>query len=217
MQAAQAYRSLRGLQIALAWLLGAVGVVAILLGAAIVHRVDLLGDAGNGRSISTRSANHADDLVGTAAGWLILLTVAIFVVLIVFLYRASKNTAIWDQSTPRWSPGWTIGGWFIPIANLVIPALVVRDIWARTPRYLSDGSRGNESDASWVWTWWAAWIAVPILFRIAAAVQDGASTVSALQSSDYVRIAGVVVFVFAALFLNHVTRSLNEAQEMLGR
>ena len=62
-----------------------------------------------------------------------VISLAIFVVFIVYLYRASKNTELWDTTPRTWTPGWTIGGWFIPIANFVIPALVVSDSWRRTP------------------------------------------------------------------------------------
>ena len=32
----------------------------------------------------------------------------------------------------RWTPGWAIGGWFIPLANFVIPFLVVLETWRRS-------------------------------------------------------------------------------------
>jgi hypothetical protein len=28
----------------------------------------------------------------------------------------------------KWAPGWAVGGWFVPVAGLVIPYLVVRDV-----------------------------------------------------------------------------------------
>ncbi|GIF62464.1 hypothetical protein Ais01nite_04990 [Asanoa ishikariensis] len=46
---------------------------------------------------------------------------------IAWLYQASR-TAQRLAGASTWAPGWAVGGWFIPIANLAIPYLVVRDL-----------------------------------------------------------------------------------------
>lgn len=85
------------------------------------------------------------------------------VLLIVFLYRASKALSARGPEGTTWGTGWTIGGWFVPIANLIIPRLVVGELekiaqvpyggvpigaeWKRAHRsVVSDG-------------WWLMWVA----------------------------------------------------------
>lgn len=46
------------------------------------------------------------------------------------------------------SPGMTVGAWFIPVANLVLPALVLRDGW-RTAN-----GRGGNLAFLWMIAWW---------------------------------------------------------------
>ena len=52
-----------------------------------------------------------------------LLIVAIAPTFIVWLFLVLKNLVM--RGIRVWAPGWAIGGWFIPVANLVLPALVV--------------------------------------------------------------------------------------------
>ena len=60
-------------------------------------------------------------------GW--LYTAATFMV---WLYQARQALDRRGETGMRWATGWTIGGWFIPLANLVIPARVVAEVYARS-------------------------------------------------------------------------------------
>jgi hypothetical protein len=80
----------------------------------------------------------ADSLVGGGTNVLIAfsgsallvlaITIAAFVVEIIWLYRARKNVDAFVGAAPQWAVGWTIGAWFIPLANMVLPALVMADV-----------------------------------------------------------------------------------------
>lgn len=77
--------------------------------------------------------------------WLELaLALASIVVVLVFLHGAF--TAL--RGRAHFSPGMAVGGWFIPIANFVIPALVLRDGWRA-----SAGSGGGIAFL-WMIAWW---------------------------------------------------------------
>jgi hypothetical protein len=51
-----------------------------------------------------------------------------FVALLVWLHRARVNLAGIPGAEPSWGPGWTIGAWFIPLANLFLVPAVVADV-----------------------------------------------------------------------------------------
>jgi hypothetical protein len=55
-------------------------------------------------------------------------SIAAFVLEVIWLYRARRNLDAFPEASPQWAAGWTIGAWFIPIANLVLPALVIADV-----------------------------------------------------------------------------------------
>ncbi|WP_255779434.1 DUF4328 domain-containing protein [Dactylosporangium sp. AC04546] len=53
------------------------------------------------------------------------------VVFIVWLYLAHDNFGRRDNPL-EWRKGWVIAGWFVPVANLVIPGQVVKEVYRRS-------------------------------------------------------------------------------------
>lgn len=47
------------------------------------------------------------------------------VLFIIWLWRARKNVDAFPESTVSYGPGWAIGSWFVPLANLFIPCSFV--------------------------------------------------------------------------------------------
>lgn len=76
------------------------------------------------------------------------------VVFIAWLGRARRNLLDFKGEARAYSPGWTIGAWFVPIANLIMPALVTADV-----------ARGSTTDPATkrklltlVWLWWPCYV-----------------------------------------------------------
>ncbi|MEV6597269.1 DUF4328 domain-containing protein [Actinoplanes sp. NPDC051346] len=119
----------------------------------------------------TRDAITADEDLGQATDLaLVALIVAGAVTLIALLFtgiaficwlhRARKNLDEFGGSLPlKWSPGWAIGGWFVPVANLVIPLLVVNEVDRVTESRLMDakgwpsGGPRRGRFAAWATLW----------------------------------------------------------------
>lgn len=51
--------------------------------------------------------------------------------------------------TTSWSPGWAVGGWFVPLANAVLPWLTVRD-----------ALKALGKPTALAGAWWIAWLLV---------------------------------------------------------
>ena len=85
-------------------------------------------------------------IIGTIVG---LLSRA---VLIAWLCRARSNVEVFADAQPDWRRGWVFGGWFVPIANAVLPYMVIADV----ARNSADEVTGRETagQASRVWLWW---------------------------------------------------------------
>jgi len=76
------------------------------------------------------------------------------VIYLAWLGRARRNLLAFKGEERQYSPGWTIGAWLIPLANLIMPALVTADI-----------VRGSTTDPAaqrklitLVWVWWACYL-----------------------------------------------------------
>jgi Domain of unknown function (DUF4328) len=83
------------------------------------------------------------------------------VLFLIWLYRASKNLRPLGASQIEFTPGWAVGWFFIPLANLVNPYRVVKEIWVKSePKIAGAGESywqqsGSTTLLGW---WWAAWL-----------------------------------------------------------
>ncbi|MEV6276913.1 DUF4328 domain-containing protein [Nocardia sp. NPDC051832] len=79
------------------------------------------------------------------------------VVFLCWLMRARMNADALRPHAGGLSRGWAIGAWFLPIANLIMPALVVYQVWR-------DSHPAQRSAGALVWVWWLAWISAWVVF-----------------------------------------------------
>jgi hypothetical protein len=130
-------RSLKGLSVALLVLLLLVALVDIVGAASLFNRAGLLDDLLDGNVPSLQEVSDADDAVGATLGFHALGVLAVAVVLIVWQWRHAKNAEVLGVRGGL-GPGWAIGGWFIPIANFILPGMQMfqsskgSDVAART-------------------------------------------------------------------------------------
>lgn len=124
----------------------------------------------------------AGDLVGSADALLaygsvsvltVLASMAYFTLFLTWLYRMYKNL-FWFSAAgelpPRYTPGWSVGCWFVPIMNLFRPAQVMADVFL-----ISDP--GSTAEAPYtmsrlVQAWWAVWLISTVFANIAARLDD---------------------------------------------
>jgi hypothetical protein len=195
------FRSLQAPAIALTWLLGASILAAVVAAILTFSHLSKVEDAFDNPTISNvQSANDAADAVNGVGGVVELLSIAIFVLLVVLLFRASKNTELWNHESRTWRPGWAIAGWFIPIANFVIPFLVTRDVWRRTPP--------EDTGTGILWVWWLLFLIGAIAFR----VEITTNTLSEHRTEDWLHIVGALAYAGAAIPLIVMVRSLATRQ-----
>jgi hypothetical protein len=86
-----------------------------------------------------------------------------------WFYRAYKNLKVWRIPGLKYSAGWAVGYFFIPILNLFRPYQVAQEIWkASDPRVSIEAGpqwRDN-SGSSVIGGWWTFWLFSNIFARI---------------------------------------------------
>ncbi len=84
--------------------------------------------------------------IGLAYGAAFILSIVGF---LLWIHQAARNA---DALGPRgeFSPGWSVGWWFIPVANLWKPLQVMSEIWNR--------SHPSAMSPHLLWPWWGAWV-----------------------------------------------------------
>jgi hypothetical protein len=201
----RSYRSIAGLTTALTWVVAAAIAAAIgCAGAYVNHRV--VNDRLYTEIFVPRDdVTSARDIVNGMASLYGALAVATFVLVIIWLFRAVKNTELWNVDRGRWAPGWAIGGWFIPLANIVIPFLVFSSTWRR-----SDGRPGARAPLPLiVWAWWILFVIGEVMIQI----EFDVNTKSSLDARDTLRIVGFAVIAASGGFLIACVRRMNHMQQ----
>jgi len=93
---------------------------------------------------------------------LLLLYLIASPLLMAFLFRAHRTLAALQAPAPRYAAHWTVTGFLVPFANLVMPFLVVRDLW----RAGAAGPGGEPTAASaspLPRLWWEIWLVGVVL------------------------------------------------------
>lgn len=144
-----------------------------------------------------------------------VLTAAIAVVAIVYvivfcvwLYRSAANNRALGASGLKYSPGWTVGWFFIPFANLVMPYRTVREVW------LTSQDRAVRGAAPLVQAWWGTYILSSAANRIAAIMLKNmnADDTSEVFQQLYVDMAGLALGIVAAFLSLVIIGRVTHAQ-----
>ena len=188
-------------------------IAAVQLIAAIVlfYRSSLLFDAADGDFPGSSEADSADAGVAATTALHALLYLAIAVVFIVWQYRHAKNAELLGRRGGL-GAGWAIGGWFIPLANLLLPAVQI----FRSAQVSDD--RTGRGPA--VVIPWAILFGLGLLLRV---VQFGLSPtdeflttpsdVEVAATSDVIGAFAMLVLIAAAVLCIVMVRSLTTRQD----
>jgi hypothetical protein len=211
------WRSLRGLTQALTVLFSIHIGLSVLLIIGVINHLSVLSDKEvGGLVIDTDAVNDAQAfpvamllLAGSVA-------LAIFVLLIIWLYRAAKNNEALGRQNPRLGPGWAIGGWFIPVAWWVIPFIVMDDVWRGSdpsiPRGDPSWRRSSTLPAIWAWLVTAVLLSIPN-FIASSGGDVRADEPEKVRRDDTLRIIAAVGGIVAAVFAIVVIRRIAARQE----
>ncbi|MGP4086691.1 DUF4328 domain-containing protein [Streptomyces sp. KR55] len=104
------------------------------------------------------------------------------VMFIVWFFRMRRSTGLLAPDRFRNGPGWAIGAWFIPIANLWMPYRIALDMWGAASPLPADG----ESFRAPMWPvnlWWGLFVFNTLLSRYAARHFDRADTLVELRDA----------------------------------
>lgn len=91
-------------------------------------------------------------------------TIALAVLTMIWMFRVARNQRALGRPG-RWSPGWAIGGWFLPPVLFVIPLLMLRELWKGSdPSVPRSGDAWRSApDGPIVWVWWVLYGLIPTL------------------------------------------------------
>jgi hypothetical protein len=146
--------------------------------------------------------------IGFALIFHALAMVASIVVVALWIYRAHANLRAAGVEGLAFSPGWAVGWYFIPIANLFKPFQAMRELWNTT--HGQSGGYTEPAD-SLLTAWWGTWIAGNVLSNIGTRLGRYGGSESS-SAGEIVNVLAVGLLIAAAWFLLQIVQSVTAAQ-----
>ncbi|MFD7699795.1 DUF4328 domain-containing protein [Streptomyces caelestis] len=126
------------------------------------------------------------------------------VLFITWFFLMRRRTELLAPNWFRKGPGWAIGAWFVPVANLWLPYRIASDMWNACALLPTEG-RSHRLPMWPVNLWWGLFVGTTLLGRFTAARLDMTDSLAGLNDAVtlylavdllYVAVAGAaVVFV----------------------
>ena len=156
---------------------------------AVIQAVQVAADLAHGTGVTVildQSGRQIQDQIEPAPlGPVVsLLTLGTGILWLIWQHKAQRD--LYARGVPglRYTPGWAVGWWFVPLASFVLPYLCMRELFINAG--VAAGGMPPRSRSDWrVPAWWIAYLGsslllvvafVPLLGAVLASVGDQVET-----------------------------------------
>jgi hypothetical protein len=147
--------------------------------------------------------------VNSALLWVIL---AAGIVWLVWQHRSQSNLRALGAAGIKYTPGWAVGWWFIPFANVVLPFLTMRELWRASDPQSGSTEWLARRTTPLLGFWWAGWLVTQTLFQIGRGIDRDLKTIGDLRGEAWFFIAGNFALVVTGVLAILVVRSIDARQ-----
>jgi hypothetical protein len=209
------YKTITGLAqlVQLMFLISALVAVASIISEFM--QANLLIKALHGKYVTMAQALANDDrqaIIGWITFGVYIISAIIF---LIWVYRANKNLHAFKNPTLRFSPGWAVGWWFVPIMSLFRPYQVVNEIKkASNPDIdASIHSVVTLTASPIVGIWWAFFLTSHYIgwFAFRYILRD--DTINDLLNATYAYIASDTVDIVGFIITIIMVRKISQSQD----
>src|SRR5207249_600962 len=205
-------RPFRAAEASTNWLTGALvlaGVVSVFAIDYITYDLHTLYDLSAGSPVALERSRAHTRLQDMSTAFVVVFVLTA-VVWLVWQYRAHANLRAIGAQDLRFSPITAVGSWFVPVGNLLLPYLAVRELWKGSDPEAGVTDWKGRRTTPLVALWWVGWWAGIALGATGLrSVPGGAPTTSELISRDWFFVAACGVFIFTAVAAIALIRQIN--------
>lgn len=187
-----------------------------------IMQLDLL----NSLSISQAQADENDTRQRVIGISYIAVSVITGIIFLKWIYRANVNcrgfihnlspdeTGLFRKRIPEFTPGWSIGYYFIPFLNLYKPYKAMREIFAisENPK---DWYNIKLTDKTLIY-WWALWLISNSLSQLSFRLSLKADTIESLQNSTTISIISETLdLILSVVCINLVSKIFSKQERLV--
>jgi hypothetical protein len=199
----------------LRWLLIATALIHIVYGACNVLQALMLSAMINdlpSQSMLAAATMARELREGAPVVLLTIVYCGAILVFAVWTYRMNANIHALGSNL-RFTPGWAVGWYFVPIANLWKPYQVMRELWlvSNNP---ADWQTGRTSKLlSWWWTAWLTYLFFPLVsFVYVVRLSVQGNVFSQLRLMEFFGVVYAVLGLVAAILAYFMVTKISELQ-----
>lgn len=207
------YRSAKSLSYIVMTILGGIALCSafyIIMSIVMMAFPDARMDLGDGDSL-----NIGLGLIGLAAILEIFLRILTIIFFLIWEYRSFNNLSALRARNLEYSPGWAVGWWFIPFANLVKPFQVMRELWNESDPDFDEETGFLHTSAGTpeiIGFWWGTLLLSGFIGRIADRMVDSKSG----EPSEFFPVALIVASILqlaASILIILIVKGITDRQE----
>ena len=194
----------------------ALGLMTVISIISTVAEIGLLQQVASGVAVSDADATRNDNrqaLIGYVYLGVFAVTVIAF---LSWINGASSNLQSLGVRDQRFSPGWAVGAWFVPIVMLFRPYQIMKEIWKGSYPASSDTTAAGWESASvspLLGFWWAAWLVSNWLSNLVLRqFLSGGTTVDALILTDWINVVSSAISLSAMVMVIVLVRQISANQ-----
>lgn len=197
------------------WVVGlliAAAAIAFLSTILALNEIRLIGDIGAGRFVSESQAQRADVMFGITGVIQVMVFIGTVIAWCIWQHRAQSNLSPLYSHELKFSPGWAVGWWFIPFANLFKPYQAMKELWqASDPNAEPTGWKQSQVSSALGW-WWVSYLAAGLLGNLFGRFPE--ETIEQIQTGFYLAISSDVALIVAAFLAIFLIREIHRRQEL---
>jgi len=142
-----------------------------------------------------------------------ILSIGLFIITAIFfgrwIYRAHQNVRALGERDLRFTPGWAVGYFFVPIFGLWRPYQAMKELWhASQP----PAERYRSGTATTLGLWWALWLGCGFVEQAAARTSINAHTIGSLQTATALMILYDLLYVPLCIVAGRLIARIHAAQ-----
>lgn len=157
------------------------------------------------------SANDSREQIVALAG--LVLFIATVIRWLMWQHRAYANLRLIASGETEYTPGWSVGYWFIPLINLFRPYQITAELYRRSEIQNGRDTLGGLSGPPLVGLWWFAYLAWGGSQRLFSLLAKDAHTVSTLISATNLQLGGYLIGATSTVLALLVIRSIDRFQQ----
>ena len=211
MAAKDRYESLRGLTTAVVALLWLDIVMQVAYAGASLGVVSLINGLLDGSIIAEDDSMMPAEIVQAIIGIASLaVTLSLYIVIGRWIFCAAWNVRHLGAKRLEHTPGWAVGWYFVPFANLLMPYRAMKEIWLAS--HAPQDWRPDEP-AGLLSTWWGLWLAASVVGHVSFRIALNAETLEGMRIGEWAGILQCALSMPLALVFMRIARTVSAEQD----